>query len=470
MGFGKKHGKDEIASLSRLENLKYSTPELESIYQRLLGGRNAFAGVYEMNVNAVAQISELDLDIRFYTKQLEEISRSISEATQGIHVAATDSTEVAGIVSARHEDLTNTIITVSEESSNVYQKIETSQAELTEIRKLSEDTIGISEKMHSDMNQLSQIINNMNEVISAINAISSQTNLLSLNASIEAARAGEAGRGFAVVADEIRALADETKKLTDDMGQFVANVQSATVESVNSVESAISSLEDVNNRIKDVWSLNEENQQHVAGITDSISNLAAVSEEISSSMNEIEARASEIEEACSTLHTHTDSLNEIGTNCIEAVKPLPQIESGVDAVLAKMGKMSFDPFYSLTGDELRSYLEGAIQAHKNWVAKLTSIVEEQNIIPFQLDGNKCKFGHFFNSFEPTIPEFKQVWGDIGTMHKRLHSLGSDVVKALFDGDNAKAQSLCTEAQQLSETLIGRLEGISRMIPDNSALQ
>lgn len=468
MGFGKKQDKGEFSSLSRLENIKYSTPELESVYRRLLGGRSAFAEVYEMNVNAVAQISELDLDIRFYTEQLEKISGSISDATQGIHAAATDSTEVAGLVSSRHEDLTNTIITVSEESSNVYQKIETSQAELTEIRKLSQDTISISEKMHSDMDQLSQIINNMNEVISAINAISSQTNLLSLNASIEAARAGEAGRGFAVVADEIRALADETKKLTDDMGQFVSNVQSATVESVNSVESAITALEDVNTRIKDVWSLNEENQKHVAGITDSISNLAAVSEEISSSMNEIEARASEIEEACSSLHTHTNSLNEIGVNCIAAVKPLPKIEAGIDDALVKMGKMSFDPFYALTSEELRSYFENAIQAHKNWVAKLTSIVEEQNIVPFQLDGNKCKFGHFFNSFEPATPELKQICGEVDTMHKRLHSLGSEAVRALFDGNNERARSLCSQAQQLSEELIGRLETISRMIPSTPA--
>ena len=125
------------------------------------------------------------------------------------------------------------------------------------------------------MDQLSNIIQSMNEVIGAIHNISSQTNLLSLNASIEAARSGEAGRGFAVVADEIRALADETKNLTDNMGQFVASIQSAAQASNASVDTAINSLSEVNEKIKEVWSLNEENQSHIAGITDSISNLAA---------------------------------------------------------------------------------------------------------------------------------------------------------------------------------------------------
>ena len=234
---GKKVDVKLLHSLSNMQNVDYSgSPELDDIHNRLVKGRDTFAGIYELDVNAVSEISELDLEIKFYTEQLMKIANSFSEATGSIYLAASDSTQVASVVAERHEDLTNTIITVSEESGNVYKKIDSSQQSLTEIRKLSENTITMSEKMHNDMKQLTKIIDSMNEVIVSINAISSQTNLLSLNASIEAARAGEAGRGFAVVADEIRALADETKKLTDDMGSFVASVQTATEASSTSVE------------------------------------------------------------------------------------------------------------------------------------------------------------------------------------------------------------------------------------------
>lgn len=447
-----------IKSLSNMKKTDYSaSQEISDIYKRLSKGRDTFAGIYELNIDAVAEISELDMEIRFYTEKLMEITSSISEATVGIHAAAVDSSEVVGVVAGRHEDLTNTIISVSEESSNVYQKIDTSQKSLTEIRRLSENTITISEKMHKDMNQLAEIINNMNEVIGSINAISSQTNLLSLNASIEAARAGDAGKGFAVVADEIRALADETKQLTNNMGSFVLSVQNAAEASVESVESAISSLEEVNNRIKDVWVLNEENQNHVAGITDSISNLAAVSEEISSSMNEIEARSNEIEHTCSILKEDVGGLENIGASCTEAVKPLKSVEEQMDRLLREMGEMSSDAFYSLSQQELTEYVSAAITAHKKWISKLGNIINNGVIIPFQVDGNKCRFGHFFNSIEPSESNLKTMWHEIGQLHQKLHKLGAQVISALFDDNQNRAKELYSEAEKLSLELISKLE-------------
>lgn len=460
-----------LDSLSKMEKVNYSLfPEVSEIHNRLIGGRDAFSEIYNLNVNAVAEISALDLEIKFYTDQLMKIAESVADATNSIYGAATESTEVAGIVAERHEDLTTTIITVSEESTNVYQKIDTSQQGLTAIRKLSENTIEISQKMHNDMDQLTEIINSMNEVIGSINAISTQTNLLSLNASIEAARAGEAGRGFAVVADEIRSLADETKGLTDNMGQFVVRVQQATEESANSVERAIASLEEVNSRINEVWALNEENQQHMAGITDSIGNLAAVSEEISSSVNEIESKAAEIEAECATLKSNTDGLKGIGNNCTEAIKPLANIEKGADHVLAKMGRMASDAFYALNQKELQEYLDMAIQTHKNWVDKLGSIIENRTIIPFQVDGTKCKFGHFHMSIQPCDPAMKQVWDEIGKEHENLHKMGSQVIKAMFDDDCARASQIYDEAKALSQKLVARLEQFRNAIPEKGFVQ
>lgn len=460
----------KIHALSNMSKEDYSqVPELADIYGRLVKGRDAFAGIYELNVDAVAEISALNLEIKFYTDALLKIADSVAGATKCIHSAAKDSTDVAGIVATRHEDLTNTIVTVSEESSNVYQKIDTSQQGLTAIRKLSEETIGISEKMHNDMSQLADIINSMNEVISSINAISAQTNLLSLNASIEAARAGDAGRGFAVVADEIRSLADETKNLTDNMGNFVVRVQQATEESAQSVELAIRSLEEVNTRINDVWQLNEENQTHMAGITDSISNLAAVSEEISSSMNEIEAKASEIEAECSVLLMDTEGLKDISDHCVAAVKPIEKVEAGVDNVLVQMGRMTGDAFYALSGDELRGYIGGAIDAHKAWVHKLKEIIDTKTIIPFQLDGAKCRFGHFYLSINPSSPEFAKIWNEIGTKHRELHQKGGQVLAAMFDDDYAKAAMVYESAVSLSKELIAKLEFVKDNIPENSII-
>ena len=458
MGIFKAKHNDVVVALSELKPIDYASQDthMADIYNRLYSGRKAFANIYDLNVSAVAEISELDQEIKFYTEKLQNITQSIADSTKGIHAAAIDSTTVAEQVAARHEDLTNTIIDVSERSSDVYQKIEEGQNKLTEIRELSDATIRVSETMHADMRELSDVIDKMNDVIEGINSISSQTNLLSLNASIEAARAGEAGKGFAVVADEIRALADETKELTQNMEKFVIGVHDASQKSVQSVEDAINSLESVNERIKHVWEINEENQNHIATITSNISNLAAVSEEISSSMNEIESKASEIEESCSVLKDNTTGLEEISQSCIEAIKPLATIESGMDKVLKQMGDMSHDPFYSLNKDELISYIDRAIDGHKMWIEKLKKIVDDRNIIPLQLNETKCRFGHFYCSIESPVPELSSIWKDIGEYHGRLHRYGSDTIKALFNGDYSGAEELYRSAKDCSVELVGKL--------------
>ncbi len=468
--FNKNNLSKAVTSLSHLEEADYESihKDLKDMYSRLQKGRQAFATVYELNVNAVDKVSAMDMEIKFYIKQLLEIAQSVSDSSNDIYHAAADATSVASIVSSRHEDLTNTILEVSEESANVLNKIETGQNELTDIRNLSNQTIKASETMSEDMDNLSGVIGEMTKVIEGINAISSQTNLLSLNASIEAARAGEAGRGFAVVADEIRSLADETKTLTTTMSEFVEGVRSASSKSVESVEQAIVSLKTVNDKITDVWKLNEESEKHVAAITDSISNLAAVSEEISSSMNEIEARSCEIEDSCKVLSSDAQMLNEIGQNSANALKPLEAIEGHVDDLLKKMGKMTNDPFYALSKDELCSYLYAAMSSHKAWIERLKKIVETGVIVPFQLDGNKCHFGHFYNSIEPPTPEMKSIWAKIGADHRDLHHSGTDILTAVIDGNTERAEQLLKAAEKESDELIDLLTKIIDMLPEKSS--
>ena len=192
MGIGKT--KKLLKSVSELRYADYSgEPELKDIYQRLTDGRNQFAEILEKNIKAVMQISSLDLMMQHETDKIIEISQNVAKATEVIFGANGGHSEVEGNNSL--EQLTNTIIKVSEETEEVYQKIEQGQEELTSIRDLSSQAIEVSKEMRKDMDALLDVINNMNEVIAGIDSISMQTNLLALNASIEAARAGRAGRG-----------------------------------------------------------------------------------------------------------------------------------------------------------------------------------------------------------------------------------------------------------------------------------
>ena len=186
-------------------------------------------------------------------------------------------------------------------------------------------------------------------------------------------------------------------------------------------------------------------------------------------MNEIEARASEIEQSCDVLKNDTGCLKEIGKNCSDAVQPIETIEQGMDHVLAQMGGMSSDVFYAFSNKELTEQIDGAIEAHKGWVKKLEGIIQNQMIIPFQVDGNKCKFGHFYNSIRPDNPAMQKVWNEIGEKHKNLHKMGAQVISAMFDDDYEKAKAIYNDVVSLSQDVLGQLEHIRSQIPQSSAM-
>lgn len=462
MRFGKRKI-NMIHAVASLQETDYSkVPELGSIYQRLQNGRKQFGEIIEKDISAVMQVSSLDLALHHHMEQMLGISGNVADATDIILKAATECSSVAGQVNRQHEELTNTIINASEETELVYKKIEAGQEELTRIKDLSAQTIQDSTKLQKDMDELSTVVDRMNDVIASIHSISSQTNLLALNASIEAARAGEAGRGFAVVAEEIRKLAEETQKLTGNMGGFVNDIQSASENSVKSAANTIQALGVMTEKIEKVWSINEYDKQHVAKVNDSISSLAAVSEEISSSVAELDNQSANIHEQCDQLKEDTSRMSLVNTQLEQVIGPLKDIEKNLDNAAKQMGIMTNDVFYHLDNREFAKYLENAISAHRLWLTRLKEMVTERTLLPLQLDADKCGFGHFYNAMTPKIPEIRPIWEALNEKHRRFHRFGSDVRKAVFAENYEKAEQYYKEAQQYSEELISDLEKMKQI--------
>ncbi len=464
-GWKKTKGTEVLQQLSGMREADYAgaNPELARIYARLVKGRAQYQGVMADVFACLMQISSLDLSLNDYSHRLREISDSVAGATKEIYGSAQKASGVASSVSKQHEELTSTIINVSEESTNVYQKIDEGQQELTEIKELSDGTIDSSEEMKKDMDQLSVVIGQMNEVVAGINSISSQTNLLALNASIEAARAGEAGKGFAVVAEEIRKLAEETQGLTAKMANFVSDIRTASTKSVTSADHTIGALEEVTDKINHVWGLNEDNRQHLQKMTDSISSLAAVSEEISSSMIELEERASNIDRQCGVLQEDTTLLKQQGQDIEKIVAPLQSIEKTLDDSAKAMGQMSQDDFYKLERHNFAEQIDKAISAHKSWLYNLGRIVDQRKILPLQVDDKKCGFGHFYYAMAPTDPDVLAIWKGLGEKHKKFHSYGKQAIDAMFAQDFDKAKSIYGEVSRYSLTLIQDLEQIKELL-------
>lgn len=434
-----------IKAVSELENVDYSKePELNRIYHRLTDGRKQFAEVFEKNMKAVMQISSLDLMMHHQTERIMDISRNVANATETIFGSSG-----TGNSNNQHEELTNTIIEVSSQTQEVYNKIEESQGELTTIKELSSQTIEVSGEMQQDLDELLKMINCMNDVVEGIDEISLQTNLLALNASIEAARAGAAGKGFSVLAQEIRGLAEQTQKLTQSMGDFVDSIKSASKKSVESAQSTIDALETMTGKIGTVWELNHENQNHVSMVNESISSIAAVSEKISSSMAQMENQ----------LKDSTDFMYNVSKDLKKAAEPVVDIEKTLDEAAKQMGSMTEDAFFHLENSEFARYVSNAISAHHTWLGNLEKMVKAREIMPLQLDSSKCGFGHFYYAMTPKIPGVLPVWNALGSKHKKFHKFGEEVISALDNEDYFKAEQIYKEAESYSKELISDLEQI-----------
>ncbi len=442
-----------IKAVSELKEADYSKePELNSMYQRLSKGRKEFGEILEKNFKAVMQISSLDLTMQHQTEKIVDISENVARATEAIFGSSDTDISMSGKSNNQHEELTSTIVEVSAETQEVYQKIEEGQNELTLIKELSNQTIQVSRELQKDMDELFKTIDRMSSVIAGIDSISMQTNLLALNASIEAARAGAAGKGFAVVAGEIRGLAEETQKMTGNMGIFVEDIKKASQKSIHSATSTINALDSMTEKIKNVWELNDESQQHVSKVNESISSIADVSREISQSMSQMENQ----------LKDSTNIMQQVGNDLKQAVEPVVDIEKILDETVKQMGSMSKDAFFRLDPTEFAQYVRNAINAHRSWLTNLKKMVVEQNIIPLQLDASKCGFGHFYYAMTPKIPQVLPIWNALGNKHKKFHQYGEKVIYALNNEEYSKAEQIYKEAEIYSKELISDLEQILKI--------
>lgn len=441
-----------MKAISELKEADYSKePELNGIYKRLLRGRKQFAEVFDKNIKAVMQISSLDLTMQYQNDKILDISRKVARATETLF-GSSDNRGASGRSGNMHEEMTHNIVNVSSAADNVYRKIETAQQELTSIRDLSEQTTQVSHSMKGDMDALLDVIGHLNNVIEGIENISLQTSLLALNASIEAARAGEAGRGFAVVAGEIRELAEKTQGLTQNMSEFVTNIRDASQKSVGSTQDTIHILGRMTEKIENVWTLNSENREEVSKVSETISSIAAVSQEISSSMAEMENQ----------LRDSTQFMSTVSQDLVKAVEPVVGIEKTLDDAAKQMGSMSDDPFFHLENEEFAQYMKNAVTAHRTWLDNLQDMTRKRAVLPLQLNSSKCGFGHFYYALTPKNPEILPIWNALGEKHKRFHQYGSDVIQAISRQQYALAEQLCREAQQYSTGLIADMEKIMQL--------
>ena len=461
---GKGKDKKIIEAITCLKETESAggSPELVSIHTRLLSGRAAFEGILTKTMTSAMNISNLDLQVSDRVEELEGLSESLLGAASDLNHISAEAALVTKQVAAAHDLLAQSITEISGNTMDCLQAIESSEENVLSIERLSKDAESDSKKMQSDMSALLAVIEQMQAVIGSINAISGQTNLLALNASIEAARAGEAGKGFAVVADEIRQLADETRALTSNMSEFVTNIRNASQQSAESVETTVTALHQINENLTVIVDGNIENRKRLQGINESLTNIAATSEEISSSMNEVENQAMQLDEKVSEVTRDVGILREVSASVGDVVKPMITIEECLKDTNRELGKMALDAFYMPSNRVFIESVGSAIDAHRGWLLKLEHMIDTGKPEPLQTNDHRCAFGHFYYAVQPKNPEILAVWKEIRDQHKEFHANGDKAIAALKNGNADTAREYLKRSEDISKKLLKDFEELVRI--------
>ena len=183
-------------------------------------------------------------------------------------------------------------------------------------------------KSANTVQQLGKSSEQIGEIIQVIDDIADQTNLLALNAAIEAARAGEQGRGFAVVADEVRKLAERTTKATKEIADMIKRIQKDTLDAVKSMEEGTAEVE------------NGKLLANKAG--DSLQEIVRVSKQVGDLVNQVAAASEEQSSSAEVISKNIEAISAVtqesagGTQQIaHAAEDLNRLTLNLENLIAK---------------------------------------------------------------------------------------------------------------------------------------
>jgi methyl-accepting chemotaxis protein len=299
---------DEIGEMARtvqvfkdamLETGRLRTEHQEAEQRQLQLRRTDMNKLADAFEGAVGQIIQT---VSTASTQLESSASTLSKSSE----QAQSITDRAAAASADASTNVRSVAAASEEMASSVNEI---SRQVQESARIAGDAVGQAQKTDVRINQLSQAASRIGAVVELINTIAGQTNLLALNATIEAARAGEAGRGFAVVASEVKALAEQTAKATGEISQQIADIQSATQDSVVAIKEIGTTIGRISEISSTIAAAVEEQGSATQEISRNVQRAADGTAEVATSITDVQRGASATGSASSQVFSAAQSLS-----------------------------------------------------------------------------------------------------------------------------------------------------------------
>jgi methyl-accepting chemotaxis protein len=234
--------------------------------------------------------------------QLESSSTTLTKTTDTVDLVSQQASSASGEASANVHSVAAASEQLASSVGEISRQVEASA-------RIAGEAVDQAKKTDHRISQLSQAAARIGDVVDLIQTIAGQTNLLALNATIEAARAGEAGRGFAVVASEVKTLAEQTAKATGEISQQIADIQSATEDSVTAIKEIGATIGRIAEISAAIASAVEEQGAATQEISRNVQRAAEGTSRVATNISEVQRGASQAGNASSQVLSAAQSLS-----------------------------------------------------------------------------------------------------------------------------------------------------------------
>jgi methyl-accepting chemotaxis protein len=258
---------------------------------------------------------EFEASIKGVVRMVSRASAELQATAQSMSATADEAQRQTSSVAAASDQASGNVQTVASAAEGLSSSIDEIGRQVTESTRITSQGVQDIERTNIQIQGLADAAQRIGDVVKLISEVAGQTNLLALNATIEAARAGEAGRGFAVVASEVKSLATQTAKATEDISAKIAEMQSATAQSVEAVQAIGGTITRMNEIATAIATAVEQQGSATGEIARNVQQASAGTAQVSANINSVThaanktgASASEVLGAADELAKQSDAL------------------------------------------------------------------------------------------------------------------------------------------------------------------